>query len=346
MKWFYKFAGFLTAIALGALSWPVAEACDSGTVRDAALMAERAMYRLCVFVKSDDAAAAGEIARIESRINDPAAKLNVQVERVDVDKPNVDWESYGIPSAPPETPVAALIGEGGLPKRAFVLDHWQPYPTDDELAAIKTSPAREKIKDGITSHWAVVLYSPGDPALGADGARPDEVFNEVETEWAEKQSPGVTTVRFDRADPAERMLRSFTGIEKEGPAWVGIVFGRGKVLAPPLTGSAITKENIGKLLEGLAVPCTCLQESSVLGLDIPMTWDARLDEVIASIKPAGGYFETMLDPAGQPAPAAIAPQPQPGRQVLGIAAAAAIALALVAVTATGVVVYRARRGTA
>jgi len=343
MKWFYKFAGSLTAMALLA---PVAGACDSGTVRDAALMAERAVYRLCVFVKSDDAAAGGEIRRIESRINDPAAKLNVQVERVDVDKPGVDWESYGIPSAPPDTPVAALIGEGGLPKRAFVLDHWQPYPTDDELAAIKTSPAREKIKDGIASHWAVVLYSPGDPTLGADGARPDELFKEVETEWAEKQSPGVTTVRFDRADPVERMLRSFAGIEKEGPAWVGIVFGRGKVLAPPLTGSGITKENIGKLLEGLAVPCTCMQESSVLGLDIPMTWDARLNEVIASLKPTGGYFETMLDPAGQPATPAVAPQPQPGRQVLGIALAAAVAVALVAVTATGVVVYRARRGAA
>ncbi|HUW59630.1 MAG TPA: hypothetical protein VMZ06_01390 [Candidatus Bathyarchaeia archaeon] len=326
------------------LAPPVAFACDSGTVRDAALMAERAIYRLCVFVKSDDAGADDEIKRIESRISDPAAKLNMQVERVDVDKPGVDWESYGIPSAPPETPVAALIGEGGMPKRAFVLDHWQPYPTDDDLGAIKTSPAREKIKDGIASHWAVVLYSPGDPALGADGARPDELFKEVETEWAEKQSPGVTTVQFDRADPAERMLRSFTGIEKEGPAWAGIVFGRGKVLAPPLTGSGITKENIGKLLEGLAIPCTCLQESSVLGLDIPMTWDARLDEVVAALKPTGGYFETMLDPAGQSAPMAVVPQP--GRQVLGIALAAAIAVALVAVTATGVVVYRARRGAA
>lgn len=331
---------------LGPLAAPIADACDSGTVRDAALMAERAEYRLCVFVKSDDAAAAGEIARIESRINDPAAKLNVQVERVDADKPGVDWESYGIPSAPPETPVAALIGEGGMPKRAFVLDHWQPYPTDDELAAIKTSPAREKIKDGIASHWAVVLYSPGDPALGADGARPAELFKEVETEWAAKQSPGVTTVRFERADPAERMLRSFTGIDAEGPAWAGIVFGRGKVLAPPLTGSGITKENIGKLLEALAVPCTCLQESSVLGLDIPMTWDARLDEVVAALKPAGGYFETMLDPAGQLEPMAVLPQQQPGREVLGIALAAAIALALVAVTATGVVVYTARRGAA
>jgi hypothetical protein len=142
------------------------------------------------------------------------------------------------------------------------------------------------------------------------------------------------------------MLRAFTGIEGEGPAWVGIVFGRGKVLAPPLTGSGITKENIGKLLEGLAVPCTCLQESSVLGLDIPMTWDARLDEVVAALKPAGGYFETMLDPAGQPEPAAAVPQPQPGRRVLGITVAAAIGVLLVAVMASGLVVYRARRGAA
>lgn len=348
----------LAGIALAA-AWPVG-ACDSGTVRDAALTSERGSYRLCVFVRSDDAAAAAEIARIDSVLDVDASRLNVTVERVDVDAPAVEWDSYGIPGPPPETPVAALIGIGGFPRRAFVLDHWQPYPTDQDLATLKTSPVREKIKDGIASHWAVVLYSPGDASLGADGARPDDVFAAVEKEWAEKQSPGVTTVRFDRNDPFERMLRAFTGVDADGPAWAGVVFGRGKILAPPLTGSAITKEHLGQLLDNLAVPCTCLQESSVNGLDIPMTWDARLDAVVEALKPAGGYFETTLDAVGAvggaPLPGAVGlpaappplapPPPRAGRRVLTLTIVAAAVLALLAVAATGVIVRRARRQSA
>lgn len=335
---------FLAVVLLS----PPAFACDSGTVRDAALRAEREPYRLCVFVETGDEAAADEIARIKARLDVPKAELNLEVVPVNVDEPDVDWESYGIPSAPPETPVTALVGEGGFPRQAFVLDHWQPYPTDAELDALKTSPAREKIKDGIVSHWAVVLYSPGDPSLGADGARPDEVFEAVEKEWAEKQSPGVVTVRFDRSDPAERMLRTFTGAEPGGPAWAGIVFGRGKALAPPLRGSAITPENLGRLLDRLAAQCTCLQESTVLGLDIPMTWDARLDEVVAALEPAGGYYETVLDPVGQvspqpaPAPRPAQPQPETGGHVMYLALIAAVAVAFVAAAGT-LVVYRARR---
>jgi len=327
----------------------VCRACDSGTVRDAALRAEREAYRLCVFVDSGDEAAAGEIARMNSRLDDLEAELNVEVVRVNVDEPGIDWKTYGIPSAPPETPVAALIGVGGFPRQAFVLDHWQPYPTDAELDAIKSSPIREKIKDGIVSHWAVLLYSPGDPSLGADGTRPDGIFEAVEEEWAEKQSPGVVTVRFDRSDPAERMLRAFTGIEPGGPAWAGIVFGRGKALAPPLTGSAITQENLGRLLDRLVAQCTCLQESTVLGLDIPMTWDARLEEVVAALEPVGGYYETVLDPVGQvspqlaPAPAAAPPQPEAGGHVLYLAVIAAVVVAFAALAGTGFVIYRARR---
>ncbi len=274
----------LLATGVAAISY----ACDSGTVRDAAFQEKRDLHRLCVIANQDDPAGDEQYERLSKWLETDAKHLNAVLERVASDDPAVRWEEYGIPSAPPSLPVVALVGKFASLRRAFVVEHWEPAPTDKELATLVTSPARDELKEGIRDYWAVVLYSPG---TGDDKAKEWPMLKAVEKRWAEEQSPGVVTVPFDRNDPRERVLTSFTGLKADGPSWAGVVFGKGKLMAPPIQGDDLTEENLNRLVAALAVPCTCLQESTTMGLDVPMTWEPDLDAKFASLSTGIGYSE-------------------------------------------------------
>lgn len=312
-------------------------ACNTGTVRDAAFQNKRGIHRLCLFAHANDPSADETFKRLQTWVDAEGRDVNIALERVNADDPAIEWEKYAIPSAPPSLPVVALIGEFPSPRRMFVIDYWEPGPTDADLAVLLNSPARDRIMETVVKSWAVILYSP-DPER-EDGAT-QSVLDAVAKRWAVDQPPGVTIVRIDRTDPRERTLRAFAGIERSEPDWVGVVFGRGKLMAPPLRGDRITEANLNELLEGLAVPCTCLQESITLGLDIPMKWDSKLDAMIASAGPPQGYVETTLD---DQIGALQAQVPDEDRHVLAsvvipLGAAACVALAVVAFT-----VWRSRR---
>jgi len=265
---------------LALLASPFVWACDSGTVRDAAFAAERDVHRLVLFTDGQDPAAGQIFSQLAGWFQTDAAEFNAQLVQVDAQDASVDWEDFGIPSAPPSLPVVALIGLFPSPRRAFVIDHWEPAPTSSDLGALLTSPVREAVKEAVLDHWAVVLHSPG--AGGQDSAR--QAVANVARRWAVEQPPGIAVIEFDRTDPQERLLSAFAGIEPSGPGWVGVVFGRGKLMAPPLEGDAITEDNLNGLLESLTTLCTCLQESTTRGLDVPMAWNERLDAQVASLE--------------------------------------------------------------
>lgn len=265
-------------------------ACDSGTVRDAAFYDRRDVHRLCVIGAREDASAADAHDRLDTWLQTQGKDLNLDIERVNADDDGVHWAKYGIPTVPPRLPVVALVGEFS-PGRSFVIDHWEPAPTEDDLAVLLASPARARLTSAILESWAVILYSPG---ADEDSRALQAVFDAVEKRWAVEQAPGVSVVRFDRADPRERLLCNFIGIEPSGPDWAGVVFGRGKLLAPPLQGEEISEDHLNQLFQGLAVPCTCLQESLTLGLDIPMAWHEGLDAKVTSLAPPQGYMEMTI----------------------------------------------------
>ena len=134
-------------------------ACED-SVRDAAFRNKRDMHRLCVIANRGDAQADRILGTLTSWLDNQAKELNVKLERVVADDPAVSWKDYGIPSAPQQLPVVALIGEVRSQRRSFVIDHWEPSPTPDDLAAVLNSPARQAIKERVGGLWAVVLYSP------------------------------------------------------------------------------------------------------------------------------------------------------------------------------------------
>ena len=316
-----------------------AAACDDTSVRQATFQAERELHRLCLMADTTDPAADSESARLTAWLVGEAAGLNVAFERVDAHDPGVVWSDYGLPSAPPALPVAVLIGRDNVLRRHFVIDHWEPGPSAAALGLLRTSPVREAIQRDVGNYWAVLLYTPG---AGPDGGAAETVLDAVVRRWAQEQPPGVAVVRLDRTDTRERLLVSFIGLDQAGPDWVGVVFGRGKLMAPPLVGREITEANVNELVERLVAPCTCLQNPSTLGVDIPMIWTKALDAAVVPLA-GSGYHESVLgNPTKSLEPAV---QPRDNRVVTAALLATGAAM-LVAVGATASVVWRWRRRTA
>jgi hypothetical protein len=328
-------------LLLLAAAFPV-HACNSGSVRDAGFSAKRDMHRLCVFTDGANPEGDADVARLRSWFEGAGKYLNVTLERVDASDAAAHWTDYGIPSRPPYVPVVALVGwMPSSPRRAFVIDHWAPAPNDAELAALLASPARDAVKRAITDVWAVILYSPGATAEESK----ERLLNSLVQQWAAEHPPGIAIVSLDRKDPRERLLRSFVGLEPTGPDWAGVVFGRGKLMAPPFEGENITEANLKQLLTSLTIPCTCLQQSMTPGLDLPMTWEPEFDAKAAGAVQSLGYSETAVGgttPKASPAPRA-QEVPREDPHVLAAALLPLAAVLAIAAATVAAIIWRRRR---
>ena len=276
-----------------ALAAPCVWACNTGSVRDAAFLTPRDTHRLCVIAGEGDAAIEPEYARLQAWFGEHGEDLNVRLERVDAGGPDVDWRFYGLPSAPPEIPVTVLVGASSALARPFIIAHWTPAPTDNDLARLLTTPAIGQAKKTLVDEWAVVLYA---PAAGAN-AETWQTLKALEERWDEKQPPGISVVKLDRANPEESLFCAFAGIREDSPDWLAVMFGRGMLLAPPLMGDDIIEGNVDTLLGQLTVPCTCLQDTLGIGVSAPMRWEKKLDERFAELEEASGsgYTEITFD---------------------------------------------------
>jgi hypothetical protein len=310
-------------------SWP----CDS-TVRGQAFVEPRDVHRLCVISDGQDSASQALFSQLAQWLAGPGLDMNLDLVRLDARDPNVKWEDYGIPSAPPDLPVVMLAGYQRASRRSFVIAHWEPGPTDTELEALRSSPVREGIQRDVGKQWAVLLYA---PATAGSAGNTSEVLQSVVETWADKRSPGISVVHLDRADPSERVLVSFIGLPPLGPDWVGIVFGRGKLMAPPLEGSEITEAALDKLLCQLTEVCSCLRPPSLLGVDIPMAWNLALDKSVVSLLPPGA--EQALTISGSPLQDE-EEKVRPTSRLLVAATLSAIGFSLLAVLGTTLAIVR------
>lgn len=255
-------------------------ACENTTVRDAAYQSDRDVHRLCVIGDAGDARAGKIMDRLTAWLGESAPALNVVLVRVAADGPDVSWKDYGIPSAPPSPPVVVLAGYHTAERRAFFIDYWEPSPTAEDLAALRSSPAREAIRREVGKRLAVLLYMRG---TGDAAGRAEPVLEATVRRWSEREPAGVSVVRVDRSDSRERLLRSFVGVQATGPDWVAVVFGRGKFL-PPIQGEEITEAGLNERLELLVGACTCMRSPSTLGTDVPMVWEEHLDAAVVALR--------------------------------------------------------------
>lgn len=258
-----------------------AHACDYLTMRDAGFDEPRDVHRLCVFGKTTDPDARVVHDRLDNWIETEGKDLNVALEYVAVDDPEMDWAEFGIPSAPSSTPVVALIGNA-VGRKNWVIHHWQPSLTDADLDQLRDSPARQAIRREAPRRLAVVVYiPPADPG----GPKAGPVINQAVSDWANRmeQDLGLAVVTVDRSDEREQFLLSFMGPEPNDSDWIALVFGRGKFM-PPLEGQDITQANLDAQLEELMVECTCYRSPGTLGVDVPMAWEQVLNKQIVRLK--------------------------------------------------------------
>jgi hypothetical protein len=306
-------SGCLTVAIILATTIPV-YACDF-LVRDAAFRAERDVHRLCLIAATDDTAAEQIASDLSAWLAGDAADLNVQLERVDVNDPAVEWSRYGIPSAPPSAPVVALVGTNHETGRSFVIDHWEPSPTRDELNLLLHSPTRAKLQEELGRNLAVVLFA---RCTNCDLDAVAAMLQQSADHWKEKAELGVSVVEIDRSDPAERLLLRFAGLRPEGPSWVGVVFARGKLMNPPLVGEEITPDAVDELVKQVLAECACSKPLPSIGVDLPLVWPAVLDEAVIELSTPDATTIAAMNEATGPArlvpmklPAAVNPSSVP-----------------------------------
>jgi len=282
---------FTLPMLLSGLFVPAVSACEDATVRDAAFAESRDVHRLCVMARPDDPPGEQLYDRLDAWFKTSGTNLNVELVRVDADDPAVRWDEYGIPSAPPSLPVTVLAGSRYTERQRFFIDYWEPGPTLENLEHMSTSPARAAIREDVVRKLAVLLYFPG---TDGDAGSAEPVLDAVVKHWSREAPLSLSVVRVDRADERERLLLSFTGIEKQGPDWVAVVFGRGKLM-PFLEGPEITEAGLNELIASLAQECTCLRPPSRLGVDIPMRWDESDDCAVMQLRASGDGADGLLD---------------------------------------------------
>ena len=268
---------------------PASWSCEDMTVRDAAFTEARDMHRLCVMASSSDLVAARTEKQLADWLIGSGSGLNLEVVRVDADNPDVKWEDFGIPSSPPTLPVVVLAGKDVQERRTFFVDYWDPVPNAEDLSRLESSPVREAIRSELGKRLAVFLYSPG---TGSEEGKAATVIEEVEKDWSKKEKLGVATVRLNRRDPAERTLVSFLGLPEEGPDWLAVLFGPGKI-TPPLQGDEITARVLNEKLEQLTTECGCLQVASNFGVDIPIKWGDTDSAAVVPLREYDGISEPV-----------------------------------------------------
>jgi hypothetical protein len=260
----------VVVLLLGVTATP---ACDL-KVRDAAFRTPRDVHQLCVIAQSSDENAAATAGRLGEWIEGPGKGLNLELVRVNAEDPEIDWPSYGIPSVPPELPVVVLVGRNYGNGESFYIQHWQPAPSEQDLAALSDSPVRERIRQEVGQRMAVVLYVPAS-AGEEESAQP--LLERIAEKWSSPGPLGVSVIELDRADPQEQLLLSFAGVGPQGPDWLGVVFGRGKLMGPPLVDENMAEASLDELIEQVTAECSCSKPLPQLGVDIPLVWNEKYD---------------------------------------------------------------------
>jgi hypothetical protein len=352
---------FVTAVAAIALAVTTAIACEI-RVRDSAFRTARDTHRLCVIADSNDAAGDETYERLSSWLDHSDDTMNLEVVRVDADDPETNWRTIGIPSAPPTLPVTVLVGRNNGAGENFVIDHWEPQPTDEDLAAILDSPLRRQLAELLASSIAVLIFAPGDPNSGQPNI--SESLDAIVATGIADERIGLSMLTIDRTDPKEQLLCRFMGLRAGSPDTLCVAFGRGKLMTPPLQGDAITADNINQLVFQIRQACSCSQPLPTMGVDLPLTWSDAIDSSVVlmdqelDLSQLESEVENMLaakataivsgDPTIVPIPAGRPPVPEmtyslaTDFSLIAVAMVGVLAAIMVAVIIAAVIVTRRR----
>ena len=253
-----------------------AVACEI-RVRDSAFRTSRDLHRLCVIADSSDPSAAVIEQRLGDWLDRSNESINLEVVRIDADDPETNWQTIGVPSAPPVLPVTVLVGRDNGIAESFLIDHWEPAPTNQQLASLLDLPARQALADKLARNVAVLVFAPRDS--GASSAASAQLQSIIDAGLSEERI-GLSMITVDRNDPAENLLSRFMGLRPDSPDTLCVAFGRGKLMSPPLLGDAINADNIGALVTQIRQACSCSKPLQTMGVDVPLVWSDEVDSTV------------------------------------------------------------------
>lgn len=268
-------------------------ACEDATVRSAAFHDQRDLHRLTLMAPAGDPKAEAIDRRLAEWAKGASGEFNVEYRRTDPNNPNIPWNEYGIPSAPPSFPVVVLSGTSRTERRFFLIDHWEPAPSEEDLRLLVDSPARDRLREELGKRIAVLLYVPGS---GPTAGQAEPKLQKVVESHADKPL-GVSILRVERNDPNERILISFTGTEPRAEDWVAVVFGPGRLMNP-FVGEAISSVALNEQIDQVVENCTCLRPVSTYGVDLPMRWSEALSLAALSLPEEGVEEEPTKEAFG------------------------------------------------
>ncbi len=247
-------------------------------VRDSAFRTARDIHKLCVIADSSDSPGDEMVQRLQQWLGDTEDDaINLEIVRVDADDPDTNWRSIGIPSAPPLLPVTVLVGRDNGSGENFLIDHWEPAPTEDEFRAIIDSPLRRKLAAELARHVAVLIYSPRDTSAASPVA--DQLQTIVDAGIKDERI-GLSWITVDRNDPSEQLLLRFMGLRGDSEDTVCVAFGRGKLMTPPLVGEEISADNVAQLVHTIRQACSCSKPLPTMGVDLPLIWSGDVDSTV------------------------------------------------------------------
>ncbi len=250
------------------MSCPVVYACvDLGTVRDSAFFGARDNYWVGMVFDADDQESRARYDTMAAWFADAGATLNIEVEHILPEDALYLRMRYDMNTAPPELPVTLFAGRHPVEARPQRFVTWSPAPEPALFERLLENETLTQIAHDTPKYWAVLLYAPG-----PETSQRAEIEATV-ARWEQTHPPGITLHEIDLEAPENKLLHIVTGLSAAEADWAGIVYGRGRLLMPPLTGADITTENLNASLEKIILSSSSMPQPALAGFDLPMPWD-------------------------------------------------------------------------
>jgi hypothetical protein len=301
-----------------------ARACQIPVFRYALERWEAAPYEVVIFhrgaLAGEHKAAADAIAAASS---DAKGHANLQVRRVDLDKPlDKPTESLWKEQKNATTPWMVVLYPDSQPDTIPV--HAGPLSAES-ADRVANSPARRQIAQRILKGESAVWVLIEGGAREADDAAEKMLAAELKKLEKSLQLPDLnapegprlwsnlpvklafSTIRVSRNDPAEAVfVQQFVNSDKDAAAAKGpmvfAVFGQGRAIGP-LTGQDLSPKVVGQAAEFLVGECSCQVKEQNPGFDLLMSapWASILSDVDGPVVAPSGIKPPATAPTTRPA---------------------------------------------
>ncbi|MFQ3167635.1 MAG: hypothetical protein ACI8QI_000166 [Limisphaerales bacterium] len=191
-----------------------------------------------------------------------------------------------------ETPTAVLVSpdqKSTLPVPLAKDDVPILQTAWDALESVLDSPRRNAILERVFERYGVVLVVEGSDASQNRRIRTmaDAVVSEITAKLPglekEIQQPPVVEVISAEDFGAERAFLWSLGVQEILPApQVVILYGRGRMIGPVLSGERLNQPSVSAILNTIGLNCECgLDRKWMQGVMVPLKWDRDRKQEIA-----------------------------------------------------------------